>query len=126
MLLDFLLDETGDLALEGGNALGVSGLQALAQLARIRLGTGKGEWSPDTRQGMPYLETILKRGVPLSDVETVFRKGLLLCPGFLSVETLTVSRVSERGLLVAFRAKTVEGELNSEDFPPFVVTTSPE
>jgi hypothetical protein len=56
----------------------------------------------------------------------VFRRAVLLCPGIDSIESLTVSRETDRTLLVAFRARTRFGLLRSTDFAPFRVSLTPE
>lgn len=125
-VVDLAMGPDGDLLETEGDLGFVSELEAIAQAARIYLATWRGEWSPDTREGVPYVEKVLARGVPLSDLRAVFRAALLRVPGIRSVPSLEVSRDNElRTLTVSFEADTDAGRLVSTDFAPFVVQVTP-
>lgn len=68
-MTDVLLDDTDDLAYEGGNVQAVSGIDELAQSANIAYDTGLGEWAYDTDAGVAFRGVITRPGA--SDAEIV-------------------------------------------------------
>lgn len=122
--VDFLLDpSTGDLALVNGEATYAAGLTAIAQGCRVRLGLWRREWFWNPAEGLPAVEAILNRGVPLADLESVFKRALLAVPGVVGVTSLSVTLDNiNRTLSVQFVADTNNGLLRSSDFGPFIVT----
>lgn len=123
LAVDFRLNpETNDLELTNGEATAVSGLDAIAQLCRIALGLWRGEWFWNPAEGLPMLDKVMGRGVPLDDIKAVFNRALLAVPGVQSVTALQVVRDNAtRNLQVIFTAKTRAGVLASTDYQPFIV-----
>lgn len=121
--VDFLLDTaTGDLALVSGEVVPATGLTAIAQACRVRLSLWKREWFWNPAEGLPMIDGVLSRGVPLDDIKAVFNRALLLVPGVTRVTSLRVTRNNApRTLLVEFEADTNNGVLRSSDFGAFLV-----
>ncbi len=73
--MDLKLDpDSGDLVLTEGRLELVTGIDRIAQQARIRFQTFRGEWFADLDVGMPYYERILavkplRRSVVIAAVE---------------------------------------------------------
>jgi len=122
--VDFELDpSTGDLKLTRGEATAVRGLDAIAQLCRLCLGLWRRKWFWSPAEGLPMLDKVMARGVPLEDIKAIFNRALLAVPGVKSVVSLTVERQNEpRKLKVDFVVNTNAGVLNSADYLPFIVT----
>jgi len=123
--VDYLLDDTsGDIVVVEGRPMFSEGLVAIAQGIRVRFSIWKGEWFYEPGEGLPVMGGLLARGIPISDLRSVFDRALVRCPGVASRESLTVQRIGDvRELVVAFSVRTVAGAiLNSSDFAPFVVS----
>lgn len=101
---------TGDLATAGGLSL-VEGVAAVAQRLRGRLGLGQGEWFANTRDGIPWVQTILGQRGAETIAEAILRTAITTCPGVatLLVFTFAVNPVT-RHATVTFRVRTVDGD----------------
>lgn len=83
--LDLQQTATGDLAFTNGDVTLVDDpAQRLAQ----RLRFVKGEWFLDATAGVPYLDTILKKGPNLGHVRSAFRAAILGTEGVSDVDEL--------------------------------------
>lgn len=101
---DFRLDAQGDLSLEEGDMVLISGAEGVASDLGARLQTFAGEWFLDGNLGMPYLQQVFGKQ-PLPRIEELFRRAILETPGVSRIERLAVTKVG-RELRVAFRALT--------------------
>lgn len=117
---DLALDETGDLAIP---VRLVAGSDAVAQRIGIRLRRWAGEWFLDLREGIPYLQSVLRKGADLPLVEALFRRCILETPGVASLASFTseLDR-SVRRLSISFEARLVDGALVVGSFGPFIAT----
>ena len=100
----------------------VTGADAIAQRVAIRFKFWLGEWFLDTRQGVPYLQTVLVPNPDLTLIRTLFRRVIKTTPGVKHVGALDMRwEKAERRLIVdAFTATLVDGsELVME--APFIV-----
>lgn len=114
--MDLRLDEAGDLALESGDLVTVSGVEEIAQRLRIRLRLFRGEWLLDEAAGVPYWEQILGHKLSRAALLTIIRDQILACPGVLDVLSLDASQgAGSRDVRLAFTASTEAGEV-SESF----------
>jgi hypothetical protein len=103
---------TGDLAVESGDLAQVTGIDAILQSLRTRLGFFLGEWFLDEAQGIPYFESILVKNPNFPAVRELLRRALLETPGVLEVTSLRLRFTSAtRQLAVSFRVSTDLGEL---------------
>ncbi len=121
----FKLDlETHDLALDDNGALEfVDGVAATAQEIKTRLLFFKGEGFTDLREGVPYFQEILRKGVDLGRVRAILRQVIRSVPDVVDVPRVDISldRVT-RAAVVTFEARTRAGAvIRSEDFGPLVI-----
>lgn len=128
----FYLDpESHDLALDAGGRItfldGANAAQAdaaTAQEIKTRLLFFKGENFADAREGVPYFQEILRKGVALSRVRAIVQRVIRSHPAIVDVPvcTVTLDRVT-RAASIVFQARTLAGRLiRSDDFPPLVIT----
>lgn len=112
-----------DLHLEGGDLVETDGIAAAAQEIKHRLLFFKGESFLDLREGIPYFQEILKKGVDLGRIRAIMRQAVLTVPGIVDVPSLTISldRVRRRAT-ISFEARFEDGSaLSSEDFGPLII-----
>lgn len=104
---DLIINTAGDLEL-------INTEQGVArQTLEINLLTYKGEWFLDLNVGVPYFQTILKRGTAKSLVDAIFRQNILASYNISSIEEY-VSEVSDGTYTVLrLRATTSEGDIVS-------------
>jgi len=100
---------TGDVIHDGRRLQLVSGLEAVAQALRTRLGFFQGEHFLDESFGTPWFQTILGKEAPVLAVREVFRKIITETVGVRTVDTLELTRVSGRDFELTF---TVTTDLN--------------
>lgn len=76
---DILLNkDTGDILLVGGELVLTSTIQeAASQRLTIKLNTYLGEWFADVEQGIPYFQSILRKGVDKATVDAIFQSVIL-------------------------------------------------
>lgn len=101
---DFRLDSNGDLSLEEGDLVLISGAEAVASDLSARLQTFAGEYFLDANLGMPYLQEVFGKR-PLARIEEVCRRAILETPGVGRIEKLNVLKTG-RELKVSFRVMT--------------------
>lgn len=127
----FYLDpESHDLALDAGGRLtfldGSDAAQAdaaTAQEIKTRLIFFEGESFADAREGVPYFQEILRKGVALSRVRAIVQRVIRSHPSIVDVPVcdVTLDRAT-RAASVRFAARTLSGRLiRSDDFPPLVI-----
>lgn len=112
---DFKINaQTGDLELVDGDAVLITGIDAIAQDLTRRLRTFKGEWFADPEGvGVPYLQEVLGKGRTLAAVRQVFRDQILGTPGVLSIETMDLDfDEPTRVLTVTFQGTTTDGPID--------------
>ncbi len=94
----------GDINLTAGQITLVEDNAAIRQHLTNRLRFFLGEWFLDVRQGIPFFEKILIKGVNPSVVRSIFRRVIRTTPGVSEVERLTLSIAPDREASVSFRA----------------------
>lgn len=101
----------GDLLLDGGRLVLLSGSEAVAQRVRVRLLTFLGEWRFDVNRGTPWLEQILGRAPDLSLITSILRQRIAETDGVSEVLSLSldVDRANG-GLSVSGRIRADSGE----------------
>lgn len=109
---DILLgDLTHDLVLVGGD---LSIQTDIAQHAKIRLAFFEGEWFLDSTAGVPYFQSILKKGANLGEIQTVYREEILGTPGITALTTLELDfDATTRVLTVEWGAESVQGTIGN-------------
>ncbi len=108
---------TGDLAVESGSWVSISGIEEIAQDVWLYLGIIRGELAFDTDAGMPFIGEITDAGTPVARLEAIYREAVLSRPGVRSM--LEGPRLTYdpgiRALGVTFRADTDFGELSFDE-----------
>lgn len=101
----------GDLLIQGTELVLVEGGDAVAQELTVRLRWWLGEWFLDQRQGVPYLQRILRKGVSPRTVRAIVRRQIGQVPGVARVDSLRVELGPlTREVAIDFEVVTVEGE----------------
>lgn len=121
----FALDPlTHDLSLDAAGRLEtIEGDDATIQEIQTRLLFFKGEGFTDLREGVPYFQEILKKGVDLARVKAIVRQVVQNHPAIADVPVVSIDldRVT-RAASVSFEARTRTGRvIRSEDFGPIVI-----
>lgn len=104
---------TGDLAVENGSWVSISGIEEIAQDVWLYLSLIRGELAFAVESGMPFIGEITEAGTPVARLEAIYREAILSRPGVRSMlegPRLTYDQ-DTRALGVSFRADTDEGEL---------------
>ncbi len=112
-----------DLILLGGDFATVDDDVATAQEIKTRLLFFKGENFADLREGIPYFQEILIKGVDENRARAIIRQAILSVPAIVDVDSITfeVDRLT-RAATVNWTARTNIGTvISSEDFGPLIV-----
>lgn len=121
----FKLDFNHDLELDaGGDLVPITGDEATVQEIKTRLLFFKGQSFIDGREGVPYFQEILRKGVVPARVREIFRQTIASHPAVVDVPkiTLEIDRVT-REATVTWEARTLSGSvIRSTDFAPLFVT----
>lgn len=108
--------DTGDLVIEDGDFVWVTGLDAIEQDIRTALLMFMGEWFLDLTAGVPWHQSILgQKASNLPAIREIFRQQLLAIPGVLDVLSVEVTfAATTRRLTVSWQVSTDLGELTGE------------
>ena len=120
----FKLGTDHDLSLDAGGRLEfVDADEATAQEIKTRLLFFKGESFMDVREGTPYFQEILVKGVNLARVRAIIRGVILSVPAVVDVPTIEIELdAPTRAATVTWTARTLSGRtIHSTDFPPLIV-----
>jgi hypothetical protein len=114
-MADILQDAYGDILITNNSPAIITGLQEIAQRVTQRLRTFYGEWFLDQTVGVKYFQEILKKNPNETLRDALLRDEISNTPGVTSIESFqfTVDSATRQGTL-AFRAKTIEGNLETE------------
>lgn len=109
MPFDLGLDSDGDLPLYGWR---ITGAELVAQRVKIRLGTHLGEDVRNGTVGLPYVEWLSRKPVPVEAIVARLRREVRETRGVLSVSEWTGSlNTSTRTLSITGKALVADGEL---------------
>ncbi len=85
--------------------------QSIIQRIRVRLKFFQGEWFLNTAFGVPYHQTIFRKGVTKAQADTIFRAEILDTPGVLGIITFTSTfDRATRVYTLNFSCKAATGE----------------
>lgn len=113
--IDLLLDDDGDLVVEGGDLVLSSGLPGAAQGIRIRVLTFRGEWFLDLDDGVPYFQEILGHKFEETRAREAFREAIAAAPGVVEVPSITLDfNRGTRVLTISWTARTEFGDTEDE------------
>ena len=108
--MDIFFDSGHDMTLDGQDIKFTDSDSSVVQRITIRLQFLLGEWFLDTTRGVPYTQTIFKKGTSLSDIYNIIRKHILETDGVLSLKKLDLTpSADERNLVVDFEVMEEEG-----------------
>jgi len=107
MKLDSYLD---DLDLPARRRL-ISGIDLVAQRIRVRLSTHRGEILRDVSIGMPWVDILSTKPVPLSTVRAQARRQALAVPGVTAVTNVQAS-ASGGNIALSLDVTTDEGTVS--------------
>lgn len=109
---DFKINlDTGELVIENGDLVLVSGVQAIKQSLAIRLRFFLGEWFLDNTAGVDWFSVLGKKFSP-EQPAAIARKALLETPGVAAITSLeTVFDGRARSLEVQWSVTTDYGQL---------------
>lgn len=117
MTLDLAIDSsTGDIGFDTlGEIVLVTGIAAIAQEIQTRLRWWAGEWFLDTSRGVPYLESILRKGVTEASVRAILLREIEAVPGVSRVRSCVVSidRATRYATVTSLEVETTESALLS-------------
>lgn len=120
----FKLDSDHDLSLDAGGRLEyVTGDEATGQEITTRLLFFRGEAFTDTREGVPWYQEILVKGVDLARVRAIVRQTIASVPGVVDVPVVEIEQDrATRTATIRWEARNAAGRvIRSEDFPALVV-----
>lgn len=113
--IDILLDEDGDLVLDGDGLHFVSGLAAVVQGIRFRLGLFRGEWFLNLDVGVPWYDEVLGEHFDEAHVRQLVADAINDTPGVKEITELTVKFDNKTRLItVTWAATTLFGDTPSD------------
>lgn len=115
---DLAVGEDGDLELPPRL---VAGVDAIVQRLRIRLRFWHGAWFLDTKQGIPYIESVLVRAPDLALVESLFRRVILGTLGISAIKEFTMALEGRRLSIDALAVVLADGSNLTLTALPFVL-----
>mgnify|MGYP003126194735 FL=1 len=112
---DLKLNPDGDLEFVGGDLELLNDESEVSRQAlQIELKTFRGEWFLDVSLGIPYLKSILKKGVSKSFVDNIFIDKVRNGYGIESLISFESEITSNRRYVIRqLKAKSITGEIIS-------------
>lgn len=108
---DLLLNSGGDLLIENGLLKITPTIQeATKQRLLIKMRTYLGEWYLDLSQGVPYFQTILRKGTPKDVVDTIFRTIIIEDENIRRIDKFS-SRIQDNIYFLDFTAVVETGQI---------------
>lgn len=111
--MDLKLDANGDLDISTLDLqiTSLDGRDDLRQQIQIRLQFFQGEWFLNTDFGMPYFQTIFRKGITKDVVDNIIRQQVLAIDGVVAVENLTSTlNFRTRDYTCTFKAVCDDGQ----------------
>jgi len=111
--MNIKLDANGEIAIENGELVFVTGQEELTQFIGQKLKTFFGEWFLDLRLGIPYFEVIFQKQPDPAVIDAVYINEITDTPGVTSLREFDANlNKTSRTMSVDFQADTVDGEIN--------------
>ncbi len=112
---DFLLGSDGDLVINNGDFVLVSGAPAAQQGVSFRLGFVQGDWFLDREDGIPYFTRILIKHPNYAEAREWVRLAIIDTPDIVSVDSIDLAfNPSTRGLVIYYGASTATGAIRNQ------------
>lgn len=111
--MDLKLDDTGDLDISTLDLqlTSLTGREDIRQQLLTRLQFFQGEWFLNTDFGMPYFQTIFRKGVTKEVVDNIIRRQIMDVAGVVSVENLNSTlNFRTRDYTCTFKAVCDDGQ----------------
>lgn len=117
MLSDLKIDlSSGDLAIENGDLVLVSGADELVQLLRTRLLWFYGEYKFNTSLGVRYFEDILVKNPNIPNIETLLKNVIAETDGVNKIASFQMDyNAQQRTASISFVVDSVYGTLSLEN-----------
>lgn len=113
-------DLTSEFVITNGDLTQTTGIDSIRQFIAQRLRTGQDEWFLDGSIGVPYLQRIFDKGVPLLTLDTIFKDVILNSIPQISLTSFSLNLdARSRALSLSFTAECPQGEIQ---FNNFVIT----
>ena len=114
MATDLMINDCGDLAIDNGDAVLVSGADQVRQAWIIHMNTFLGEWFLDQSIGLPYFQEIFTKRISEERLKQIFTDETLSVPGVTKVTNVIVGTIdlSNRSVDMQVYAD-IEGEENA-------------
>lgn len=110
--MNLSIGDDGDLVIENGEVIMITGVDEIAQFVGQKLKTILGEWFLDVRLGLPYFDKILTKRVKPAIIEQIFIAEIVSTPGILNLLEFDLNLdTATRTMTVEFRALSTEGEV---------------
>lgn len=107
---DVLMDDDGDIVLDEQGLHFVSGIPAVVQAARIRMGMFAAEWFLNLDIGIPYYDEIMFENYDEGTARAEFAAAILDVPAVTEILFLQLVLDSSRTLTVTWQARCVFGD----------------
>lgn len=104
--MDFLLDDNNDFIIEKNSLVAADNINEVKQKILAKLRTFQGEWFLDLGLGMPYYQEVLKKGVDLRILSSIFKSAILEVGGVTEITSFTMNLINatrELSIDVTFR-----------------------
>ena len=116
----FLLTAAGDYALVNGSMIltdnSTTPGQEVLQQIRSNLRFFQGEYFLDTTIGIPYWQTLLKKGVSADVIEGIYRQAILDTDGVLQINSLTLTLDNKNRIgTITFLVQTILGPVTATE-----------
>ena len=106
-MVDFALDEKGDITFENGDIELINGNNLIVQAVQKLINTNKGEWFLNAGEGINF-KTILKKNPNMDVIQNEILQALLKIDDTFYFETFEAVTVN-RKLIVKFKAVNNDG-----------------
>ena len=118
---DILLNSDHDIDITNGqlSLTSAANKNAISQHLKQRLKFYLGEWFLDNRDGVPYIQQILKKAPNPVIVDSAFKKAISETPGIISIQEYDIDINNQtRELQLTFKARTIEGDVKFSEILP--------
>lgn len=113
---DIRLDNSGDIDLTNGEMTLTTGVEAVAQRLKQRLGMFLSEWFLERSRGIPYIQQVFVKAPNPQVIDAVFKREVLAEPSLRELQSFELDlNTATRELTVRFRAIVDDGPIDFEE-----------
>ncbi|MEW5803904.1 MAG: hypothetical protein AB1847_17555 [bacterium] len=107
---DLALDTEGDILIQKGDLVLISGIDAIRQHLSQKIKTFYGEWFLHMAIGVPYFQQVFVKNPNLQVIDSIFKREIINTPGIVQLLEFNLNiNSSTRVLNLVFKARTDEG-----------------